>query len=316
MKKLLAFVLLGVVTVASYAAYPERPLKLIVPGSAGTFTDVLARAFAQALSPHIKQPVVIENIVGAEGAIGAQAAARAAPDGYTALFVSSSTTILDPLLKQSLPFNPAKDFTPVCSIARIGNVVNMSSALPYKSIGEFIAAAKKEPGKYTFAYSSATTRLAGELFQQQAGVKLTNVPYRSSAPGLNDVAGGQVSLFFIDHVSALPFYQSGKLRPLLAAGAQRYKALPDVPSAVEAGVPGYEIWPSTAIFLPAKTPAPIVAQLRDAVAQALKAPSMAAMRERSGLEEFSICGDEMVKYEQREIERWEQVIKKAGIEKQ
>lgn len=312
---ILATVLACLVGIAN-AAYPERSVKLIVPASAGTITDVIAREFGQALSSVMKQPTIVENIVGAEGIIGTQTAVRAEPNGYTILFVSSSTTILDPVLRKSIPYDPGKDLTPVCAIFRVGNVMNMSATLPYKNVGEFIAAAKAEPGKFTFAYSSATTRLAAELFQQQAGIKLLGVPYKGSSGGLTDVAGGQVHLFFIDHVSATPYYQSGKIKPILVAGSQRYKALPDVPSAAEAGIPGWEFLPSIATFLPAKTPPAIVDQAREAVTQALKTPTFVAAREKHGLEEFSLCGDALTKYQNAEIERWAEITKKAGIEKQ
>jgi tripartite-type tricarboxylate transporter receptor subunit TctC len=316
MKSAIVTFLLSLVVGGSHAAYPDRPIRMIVPASAGTITDVTAREFSQALSAVMKQPVVIENLVGAEGIIGTQAAVRAEPDGHTILYVSSSTTVLDPVTRKSIPYDPAKDLIPACAIFRVGNVMNMSATLPFKTVGEFIAAAKAEPGKFTFGYSTATTRLAGELFQQQTGIKLTSVPYKGSAGGLTDVAGGQVHLFFIDHVSATPYYQSGKIKPLLVAGSQRYKSLPDVPSAAEAGFPGYEILPSIATFLPAKTPPPIVNQVRDALTQALNTPAFASAREKHGLEEFSVCGDALTKYQNAEIERWGQVMKKAGIEKQ
>jgi tripartite-type tricarboxylate transporter receptor subunit TctC len=299
-----------------HAAYPEKPIKLVVPASAGTITDVLAREFAQSLSTVVKQSVIVENLPGAEQVIGTQTVVRAEPDGHTALFVSSSTTILDPLLKKSLPYDPGKDLAPVCGIARVGNILYVSASLPYKNTGELLSAAKAQPGKLSFANSSATTRLAGELFQQTAGISLLSVPYKATSAGLTDVAGGQVSMMFIDQVSAAPYVQSGKIRPLAASGAQRHKALPDVPSAAEGGVPGYEIWPTIAVFLPAKTPAAITVQLRDAVAQATKAPAFAATREKAGLEEFAVCGDALTKYQQSEMERWAQVIKNAGIEKQ
>jgi tripartite-type tricarboxylate transporter receptor subunit TctC len=241
---------------------------------------------------------------------------RAEPDGHTALFVSSSTTVLDPLLKKSLPYDVTKDLAPVCGVARVGNILYVSAPLAHKNVGELVAAAKAQPGKLSFANSSATTRLAGELFAQQAGITLLSVPYKATSAGLTDVAGGQVHMMFIDQVSAAPYVQGGKIRPLAASGSQRHKALPDVPSAAEAGVPGYEIWPTIAVFLPARTPVAIVAQLRDAVAQAAKAPAFAAMREKAGLEDFALCGDALTKYQQAEMERWEQVIKKAGIEKQ
>lgn len=306
--------LLATAAGASHAAYPERAIKIIVPFSAGTSTDALAREFGQALSAVIKQPVVIENKIGAEGTIGGQAVVSAEADGYTAVLTSSSLTVLDPLMKKNLPYDPIKDFTPVCGIARIGNIMNMSTSLTYKNFAEFFAAAKAQPDKFTFAYSSASTRLAGELFQQASGVKMLGVPYRSSAMGLADVAGGQVSLFFIDHVSASPFYQSGKIKPLLVAGPQRMKSLPDVPSAKEAGVPGYEIYPWFGMFLSAKTPPAIATRLREAVAQALKAPAMKAKIESYGMEEFPTCGDALGKYQLEEMNRWAQVIKKAGIQ--
>ena len=317
MKKSLLASLLACVVAVSHAAYPERPVRLIVPASAGTITDVIGREFGQVLSTVLKQTVIIDNIVGAEGVIGTQAMVRAEPDGYTMLFVSSSTTVLDPVLRKSIPYDPRKDLLPACGVLRVGNVMNISATLPYKNVGEFIAAAKAQPpGKFTFGYSTATTRLAGELFQQQAGIKMTGVPYKGSTQGLTEVAGGQIDLFFIDHVSATPYYQNGKIKPMLVAGPQRNKALPDVPSAADAGIPGYDMRPTISTFLPSRTPPAIVNQVREAVLQVVKSPAFAAVREKNGLEEFSLCGDALTKYQNDEIVRWEQVTKKAGIEKQ
>ncbi|MEY4099799.1 MAG: hypothetical protein RL300_970 [Pseudomonadota bacterium] len=311
-------VLAWLVTAActSYAAYPEKVIKLIVPFGAGTSTDAMAREFGQALSAVVKQPVVVENKTGAEGTIGGQALIQAPPDGYTIMLTSSSLTVLDPLIKKVLPYDPNKDFTPVCGVARVGNVMNMSSTLPYKNVTEFLAAAKAAPGKFTFAYSSATTRLAGELFSQASGIQMVSVPYRTSAAGLADVAGGQVSLFFIDHLSASPFYQSGKIKPLVVGGPQRNKSLPEVPSASEVGVPGYQIFPWFGVYLSAQTPPAIANVMREAMAQALKVPAMKAKIESSGMEEFPICGDALGKLQVEEMNQWAQVIKKAGIEKQ
>lgn len=311
-------VLAWLVTAActSFAAFPDKPIKLIVPFGAGTSTDTMAREFGQALSSVLKQPVVVENKAGADGTIGGQALIQSPPDGHTILFTSSSLTVLDPLIKKVLPYDPNKDFTPVCGLARVGNVMNMSSTLPYKNIAEFIAAAKAQPGKFTFAYSSATTRLAGELFAQASGVQLVSVPYRTSAAGLNDVAGGQVSLFFIDHVSATPYYQSGKIKPILIGGSQRNKALPEVPSSAEAGIPSYQIYPWFGVYLPSQTPSAVVNQMREAMTQALKVPALKAKIDSSSMEEFPMCGDALSKHQIDEMSMWSQVIKKAGIEKQ
>lgn len=300
---------------ASYA-FPDKPIKIVVPSNAGTSTDVLARELAQVLSAVVKQPVVIENRTGAEGSIGAQSVARAEPDGYTLMFASSSLAVLDPLMRKTPAFDPLKDFTPVCAIAKIGHVLNMSSTLPYKTAAEFVAAAKAEPERFTYAYSSATLRLSAELFQWQAGIKLRGIPYRSSAVGLTEVGAGQVSVIFIDQVSAAPFYQSGKVVPLLVSGPERLKALPNVPSNKEAGVPGYELSAWFALFLPARTPTDVVKRLRDATTDALKSAPVRAMLDKAGLAEFPVCGDALSKLQLADMERSRELIKRAGIEPQ
>lgn len=294
-------------------AYPDKPLKIIVPFSAGTATDVLARDFGMVLSGVIKQPVVVENRTGAEGAIGVQAFLSAPLDGHTALFSSGSLAVLDPLLK-NLPYDPVQDFAPVCSIGSLDNIMNMSASLPYKSVAEFITAAKAQPGKFTFAYSSALTRLAGELFQQASGIQLTGVPYRSSANGLTEVAAGMVDLFFIDHLSAGPYYQSGKIRPMVVAGSKPLTSMPDVPTAFASGVPGYDLSPLFSLYLPSKTPAATTNRLRELVGQALKTQAMTEMLKKRGLEESGICGDALVKNHLTEMDRLRQLIKKAGME--
>lgn len=313
--KLSVIGMLWTVGLASHA-YPDKPIKIVVPFGAGTSTDATARQFGDALSNVLKQLVVIDNRPGAEGVIGAQAVSSAAPDGYTVLLTSSSLPVLAPLMMKSIPLDPIKDFAPVCTIGRISNVMNIRSSLPFNTLGEFIAAAKAAPGKYTFAYSSATTRLAGELLQQETGIKLLGVPYKSSAGGLTDVAGDQVDLFFIDHISVDPFYRMGKIKPLAVTGSQRLNALPSVPTMAESGVPSYELYPWFALYLPARTPQQVVAQLREATVKALETPAMQSWRDKSGLEKFTVCGDDLARYQVTEIEHWGRIIKKANIEPQ
>jgi tripartite-type tricarboxylate transporter receptor subunit TctC len=315
MKKLIAVGLLLAGAAASHA-FPTKPIKLIVPFSAGTVTDLLARELGQSLSGVVKQPVVVENRTGGEGTIGAQAVLNAEGDGHTLMFSSFSISVLDPLLKKSLPYDPVKEFTAVCGVAKIDNILNISSSFPYKTAGEFIAEAKNRPGKFTFGYSSAATRLAGEFFQQSAGIKLMGVPYRATVAGLTDVASGQVDMFFIDQTSAKAFYETGKIKPMVVAGTQRLKSMPDVPAASEVGVPGYSIQPWFAVYVPAKTPTAITAQVDVALRQALKTPSMLALLERTGLQEFSLCGEDLKKFMQEDIRRMGQVVQAAGIEKQ
>ena len=305
--------LLGIFACAAQA-FPERPITVIVPFGSGTSVDAHGREFAQALGSVVTQPVVTDNRPGAEGTIGGIAVLNAAADGHTLMFTSSSIPVLDPVMKKNQQFDPVRDFTPICTIGRTSNVMNVTGSSSYKSAADIVAAAKAQPGKITFAYSSATTRLAGELFQQAAGVKFLGVPYKTSASGLTDVAAGRVDLFFIDDVSAASLYQGGKVRPLAVAGPTRIKALPDTPSATEIGMPGYNILPWFGVYASAKTPAPIVAQLRELMTKAMKTPAATANIEKRGLSPMLLCGDDMAKLQRDEIEIWRGVTKKAGIE--
>lgn len=295
-------------------AFPDKPLTLVVPFGAGTSVDAHARDFAQVFGGIVGQTVVVDNRPGAEGTVGALAVLNAAPDGHTLMFTSSSIPVLDPVIKKSPQFDSVRDFTPICTVGRTSNVMNVTGSSPYKTAADVVAAAKAQPGKITFAYSSATTRLAGELFQQAAGVKFLGVPYKASATGLADVAAGRVDLMFIDDISAASLYQGGKIRPLAVAGPTRIRALPDTPSATEIGVAGYSIQPWFGVYVPAKTPAPVVAQLRDAMAKAMKTPAATANYEKRGLMPPTVCGPDMVKLQHDEIELWRDVTKKAGIE--
>ena len=317
-KNLRSPVLAGALMAAAGAclAFPDRPVTVIVPFGAATAVDVHARDFAQALGSVIRQPVVVDNRAGAEGTIGAVAVLNAPADGHVLMFTSSSIPVLDPLMKKGMQFDPVKDFTPICTVGRTSNVMNITGSSAIKTAAELIATAKAQPGKLTFAYSSATTRLAGELFQQASGVKFTSVPYKASSTGLTDVVSGQVDLFFIDDVSAAPFYQSGKLRPLAVSGASRIRALPDTPSGTEIGVPGYQIQPWFGVYASAKTPPAVANQLREIMGQAMKTSIAAANMEKRGLSAHVVCGDSMAKFQLDEINLWREVLKKAGIEPQ
>lgn len=295
-------------------AYPDKPITLVVPFGAGTAVDVNGRDLSQALGSTGKASVVVDNKPGAEGSIGALAVLNAPADGHTLMFTSSSIPVLDPLVKKSMQFDPVKDFTPVCTVARTSNVVNITGTNPIKTAAELIAAAKAAPGKFTFAYSSATTRLAGELFAQSAGIQLTGIPYKASMAGLTDVSSGQVDLFFIDHVSVTPLLQSGRLRALAVAGDKRIDALPNVPHAKEVGVPGYTIQPWFGVYVSAKTPPAMIEQVREFVSQAVNAPGAKAATEKRGQEALLLCGSAMAKLQADEMGQWREVLKKAGIQ--
>ena len=313
--KLSLIATLSTIAAASHA-FPDRPIKLIVPFGAGSSVDAIARQFGSALADVVKQPVVIDNKAGAEGSIGAQALTSAPPDGYTAMLTSSSLPVLAPLMNKSIPFDPVKDFMPICTVGRIDNVINMRSSLPFKTLAEFLAAAKAAPGKYTFAYSSATTRLGGELLQQETGIKLLGVPYKTTIAGLADVAADRVDLFFVDHVSVGAFYDSGKIKPIAVSGSRRLSAFPAVPTMAESGIPNYDLYPWFAVYVPARTPEPIAAQLRDAARKALEAPALQDWLSKGGFDKFVVCGDDLSKLQVSEMQRWGGVIKKANIEPQ
>lgn len=300
--------------VGTVQAFPDRPITVVVPFGAGTAVDVHARDFSQVLGSVIDQPVVTDNRAGAEGTIGAMVVLNARADGHTLMFTSSSIPVLDPMMKKNNQYDPVKDFTPICTVGRTSNVMNITGSNSIKSAADLIAAAKAAPGKLTFAYSSASTRLAGELFQQAAGVKFTGVPYKASSTGLTDVASGQVDLFFIDDVSAAAFYPNKSLRALAVAGPNRIRALPDTPSATEIGVPGYQIQPWFGVYASAKTPPDVVARLRELMAKAMSTPKASANLEKRGLSPLLVCGDAMSKLQLDEIKFWRQVVQKAGIE--
>ncbi|MPM57523.1 hypothetical protein SDC9_104345 [bioreactor metagenome] len=297
-------------------AFPDRPVTVVVPFGAGSSVDIHSRDFALAFGKAVKQPVIVENKAGAEGSIGAMAALNAAADGQTLMFTSSSIPVLDPVMKKNMSFDPVKDFTPICTVGRTNSVLNITGDSPIKSATELIAAAKAQPGKLTFAYASASTRLAGELFQQSAGIKMLGVPYKASVAALADVAAGQVDLMFIDEVSAAPFYKSGKLRPLAVSTVTRSELLPDVPTGAEVGIPDYRVQPWFGIYVAAKTPPALVIQLRELVSQVIKAPETAAQMKKRGLVPFVVCGGDMVKLQADELTTWREVTKKAGIEPQ
>jgi len=316
--QLLKSMLCGLLVAAAGAshAYPDKAITIIVPFGAGTINDINARDFAQVLSAVAQQPVVVENRTGAEGTIGGQALLSAPADGHTLVFSSNSLTVFDPLMKKQVPYDPVKDIVPVCGAGRTNLLLNASGSSPYRSVADVVAAAKAQPGKLTFAHSSTSTRLAGELFQQAAGIKLTGVPYRASVAALTEIGAGQVDLMFIDRVSAAPFYDTGKVRPLAASGEQRLKALPQAPTFAESGLPGVSVLPWFGLYASGKSSPAVLRQVSELVGKAVKSPEMAANAEKRGLEPFTLCGEALVKYRLEEMELWRGVIKKAGIEPQ
>jgi len=294
--------------------FPDRAITVLVPFSAGSITDAHARDFAQLLSEAVKQPVVVDNRAGAEGMIGAMAVLNAPPDGHTLMFTSSSIPVLEPVMKKSLRYDPVQDFTPICTAGRASNVMNLTGTHAIQSVQALISAAKAQPGAFTFAYSSASTRLAGELFQRATGVKFTGIPYKTASVAMIDIAAGRVDLIFIDDASAEPFYQNKGLRPLVVAGERRIPALPNTPSAAEIGIPDYQIAPWFGVYAAAKTPPDVVAQLRTHMRQAMQTATAQQNQAKRRVIPMLVCGEDMRKLQQEEIDFWRVIIQQAGID--
>ena len=294
--------------------YPERPVTFIVPFAAGSATDQLARALGQSITEQTKQAVVVDNKAGASGMLAAQAAARAAGDGYTVLITTNTTHAANQHLYKKLPYDAVKDFAPVSGLGKGGQVLVVAADSPYKSVSDLLAFAKKNPGKLTFGSGSSSSRVAGELFQQMAGVQLLHVPYKSNPLALTDLLGGQIALMITDTSTGVPQIKAGKLRALGVSTTKRLPMLPDVPTIDEAGVKGYDMGYWFAAYVPANTPVPVVARLSELLHAGLTTPAAKAFFDTSGGAPFPTTPEQLAKFQAEETAKWGRVIKAAGIE--
>jgi len=309
-----AALLLAPTAWAQTATFPTKPITFVVPFAAGSATDTLARALASSVSEQTGQPVVVDNKAGASGMIAAQHVARAAADGYTVIISTNTTHAANEHLFKRIAYDPVKDFAPITGLGKGGMVMVVRTDAPYQSVGDVLAAARKEPGKLSFASGSASSRVAGELFQQMADVKLLHVPYRSNPLGVTDLLGGQVNMMFTDTSTGVPQITAGKLRPLGVTTSQRKAVLPDVPTIAEAGVPGYDMGYWFAAYATGGTPAPVVARLNQLLQQAMKAPAVQQFYAASSGQAFPTTPEELARFQASETEKWGRVIRAAGIE--
>ena len=314
MKRALAALLLAAAPLAAIAqAWPDRPVKIIVPFGPGGFTDVAARILQKELSASLGQSVVIENKPGAGSTIGTAEVANAKPDGYT-LAMISTTHVISPHLYKQVPYDPIKGFTPVMKLAEGPYVLVVHPSLAAKSVAELIALAKAQPGTIDYASSGngSAQHLVGALFNSSAGVKLNHVPYKGSNQAMNDVIAGQVKVSFVGVPNALPNLASGKLRALGVSTAKRYAELPDVPTIAEAGVPGYDATVWLGLLAPAGTPREIVQKMNGEIAKVLSTPEARKLMASAGVD-VSIAGpDEFGALLRSELERWGKVVKETG----
>ncbi|AUC99759.1 ABC transporter substrate-binding protein [Bradyrhizobium sp. SK17] len=256
---------------ARAADYPARPIKLVVPYAAGGPTDVLGRVVGEYLGRDLKQVVVVENKAGAQGAIGAEAVARSDPDGYTLFVTAASIFVLNPLLYKKLPYDPTRDFRLLSVITDSPMIMEVNPSVPAKTVAEFVAYAKKNPGKLNFgsAGTGGTVHLAGEMFKQMAGVDMTHVPYKGAGPALQDLLSGNIQLMFDTLGTALPPVKSGMLRALGVSSTARIADLPALPTIAESGYPDYAVSVWYGIAAPSKVPDEIAGKIKASLDRAL-----------------------------------------------
>lgn len=313
----LIFALVFGVSGFSHAAYPDKPIKLIVPYPPGGATDVIGRILAKNLGDALGQQVLVDNRGGAGGNIGAEAVAKSAPDGYTLLMgaVTSHSTMAT-LEKGKLRYDLLKDFSPVMIVGSVPLVVVVNPNVPVRTLKGLVEYAKAYPDKMNYASSGpgAPQRMGAEIFQREAGLKITHVPYKGSGPAMTDLVAGQVNLMVETVPAALPFINAGQLRPLAVTTAKRISMLPDVPTTAESGMPALEVSSTFGVLAPAGTPTPIIDQLNAAIAKLLVNPEVKEAFLKQGVyAAIPTKPKQSAELLAVEVKRWEKVIKDADI---
>jgi tripartite-type tricarboxylate transporter receptor subunit TctC len=319
MKRLLAGVLGFAATVnigLAQESYPSKPVRIMVSFAAGGPTDQVARITSAKLTELLGQTFIVENKTGAGGNIGADVVAKAAPDGYTLLMATVSTHAINPGLYKNMPYDPVKDFAPVMQVGVTPCVLAVNPAVPASTVKELIELLKADPGKYSYGSSGmgSILHLCGEQFKTAAGgLKMVHVPYRGSAPMMADLVGGQIPIAFDALPTVLPQVQAGKIRAIGGGMATRARAMPDLPTLQEQGVPGFECYTWNAILAPARTPAPIVSVLSDAIRKALADPVILKRLQDAGVDPTpNSTPEKLADFIKAELAKWAPIIKASG----
>lgn len=315
--KSLRFLILAALVAASAAgaqSFPDKskPLRMIVPSGVGSTGDVVARAYGAAITEVAGMPVLVENKPGAEGVIGVQAVKAAAPDGYTIMLTSNSTQVLNVHMLPKLPYDPVADFVPLVGTGKIPLVMAVGAGSPFKTVQDFIAAARGAPGKYSFGSNTATGRMAVEMLEHMAGIKLLPVLYKTQPDVFTAMSSGQIDMAFGTEASMNAFIKGGRIRPVAVSGNARLKTMPGVPTLQEAGLREYEFTSWLATFAPAGTPPAVVATLREIVRKAGQTRTVTDLLHSFGVEPMELAGDELMAMQRSEIAKWAQVVKSSG----
>lgn len=299
---------------AAAQAFPNKPIRIVVPFPPGGATDILARAVAQDLQRTFGQSALVENRPGAGGNLGADYVAKSPGDGYTLLMGTVGTHGINVSLYSKMPYDAVKDFAPITLVALVPNVLVVHPSVPVRTVKELIDLAKKDPGKLNYASSGNGTsiHLSGELFKTMAGVNMLHIPYKGSSPAVADLLGGQVNLMFDNLPSSLQHIKAGKLRAIAVTSSKRSPALPDLPIIAEAGLPGYEASSWFGMVAPAATPRDVVAKLHDAIVKGLATPETSERLSSQGAEKVGNTPEQFAAFIRAEIDKWGKVVKAAG----
>ncbi len=296
-------------------AWPSKPIKLVIPYPPGGIGDTLARELATQLSLRVNQPVVVESKPGASQMIGADYVAKSAPDGYTIFLASLSSLVLNVHAQKTMPYDPVKDFAPVSMFFSTPLYLVVNPQLPVKTVAEFVAYGKANPGKLTFGSigTGSSLHLTGEMFKAATGVDMLHVPYKGSVPAVTDLLGGQISALFDAGTSSLPQVRAGKLRVLGVSSLKRASGTPDIPTFAESGLPGFDASFWFGIVAPAATPKPIVQRLSTEINEILKQPAVRDRYKLNGVEVAGSTPEEMAAQMKADLPRWTEIQRKAGI---
>ena len=313
MNRILAALLLAP-CLALAQGYPSKPVRLIVPYAPGGATDIISRAAAIELSKTLGQPVTVDNRPGAGGNVGSEIAAKSPPDGYTMVMTASSLHGITPFLYTKLNYDPNKDLVPVIVFASFANVLVLNPGVKANSVKELIALAKAQPGKLTCASSGSgsTIHMSCEMFKHMLGLDITHVPYKGSGPAVTDLIGGQVDMMFDNIPSAISHVRAGKLRALATTGPARAAALPELPTVIESGVPGYESTAWFGLTMPAGTPREVIARMNAEGQKAARAPDFVKRMTELGYEIVGGTPERMAEMIRDEVRRWGPIVKASG----
>ncbi|MCA0317997.1 MAG: tripartite tricarboxylate transporter substrate binding protein [Proteobacteria bacterium] len=303
-------------TGAARAAWPERPVTMVVPFAAGSGTDTVARIVGERLAARLGQGVVVENRAGANGSVAATYVARANPDGYTLFMTTNTSHSANPSLMKNLTYDPVADFAPVARMGNLPFLLVTDPKLPVNSVAELVAYAKANPGKLTYASGNSTGIVAGATLAKRAGIDILHVPYRSTPPAITDIIGSRISMMFVDITAALSQINAGALKALAVTTAERSKLLPNLPSMQEAGVPEFDITSWNGVFAPARTPADVVARLNKEFSAIATDPALVKRFAEIGFDAFPQTPDELGAFVRAQLANWSRMIREAGIEPQ